>query len=126
MFYDNFIEICNENGVSPTRVLVALEISRGNLTRWKNGVEPRNEIKKKIADYFNIPIRSLGESEAEKHSDGSISQEELKRIISLMTQNEKAAIQLDDSLKIMNMIDKLNKQQREAITLLIQSMLTDK
>lgn len=50
MFYDNFIDLCETAGESPSRVLTALGISKGSLSRWKDGGEPLNETKKKIAD----------------------------------------------------------------------------
>lgn len=59
MFYDSFIALCEERGVSPSKVLDALGISRGGLFRWKNGGAPRNEYKKKIADYFGITVPEL-------------------------------------------------------------------
>jgi len=51
--------ICEDYGVSPSRVLTSLGISKGSLRNWKNGIEPLNETKKKIADYFGISVREL-------------------------------------------------------------------
>lgn len=59
MFYDGFSKTCNRFGVSPTKVLIALDISKSGLTRWKNGGSPTNETKKKIADYFGISVDEL-------------------------------------------------------------------
>lgn len=59
MFYDSFIYLCEQKGVSPTKVLDSLAISRGSLFRWRNGGSPRNEYKKKIADYFGITTLEL-------------------------------------------------------------------
>lgn len=59
MFYDGFSKTCNKFGVSPTKVLIALDISKSGLTRWKNGGSPTNETKKKIADYFDISVDEL-------------------------------------------------------------------
>lgn len=66
MFYDNFISLCEEAGVSPSRVLTNLSISKGSLSRWKNGGEPSNPNKKAIADYFGITVRQLMDGETEK------------------------------------------------------------
>jgi len=59
MFYDNYVKFCEEKGVSPSRVLVDLGISKGSLQRWKEGGQPRNECKKKLADYFGITVAAL-------------------------------------------------------------------
>ena len=59
MFYDNYSKICEIKGVSPTRVLNDLKISKSSYGHWKNGGEPLNETKKKIADYFGISVPEL-------------------------------------------------------------------
>lgn len=59
MFYDNFMSLCERDGVSPSKVLDSIPMSRGSLKRWRDGGEPLNEGKKKIADYFNISIAEL-------------------------------------------------------------------
>jgi transcriptional regulator with XRE-family HTH domain len=65
VFYDNFLRLCEDRGVSPTRVLTNLGISKGSLSRWRDGGEPLNETKKKIADYFGITVRQLMSGEIE-------------------------------------------------------------
>lgn len=49
MFYDNYLKICEERGVAPTRVLVDLGISKSAYGHWKNGGEPSNRTKPKTA-----------------------------------------------------------------------------
>lgn len=68
MLYDGFMRICEERGVSPSRVLSELNISRGSLGRWKEGGDALNETKKKIADYFGITIKQLMSGRIEKTS----------------------------------------------------------
>lgn len=65
MFYDNYLKICEARGVSPTRVLSDLGISKSSYGHWKNGGEPLNETKKKIADYFGITVSELISGEIE-------------------------------------------------------------
>lgn len=55
MFYDKLNELCKEHGVKMTNVVIELGMSQGNLSRWKNGVEPRDSIVQKFADYFSVP-----------------------------------------------------------------------
>jgi len=65
VFYDNYLKICEERGVAPTRVLVDLGISKSAISNWKNGGEPSNRTKKAIADYFGITVRQLMDGEIE-------------------------------------------------------------
>jgi transcriptional regulator with XRE-family HTH domain len=65
VFYDNYLKICEERGVAPTRVLVDLGISKSAISNWKNGGEPSNRTKKAIADYFGITVRQLMSGEIE-------------------------------------------------------------
>lgn len=59
MFYDKFLSLCEVNGISPSRALTDMGISKGSLSRWKEGGKPLNENKKLIADYFGISISEL-------------------------------------------------------------------
>lgn len=54
MFYDSLNGLCEQRGASTSKVLDELKMSRGSLFRWKKGGAPRNEYKKKIADYFGV------------------------------------------------------------------------
>lgn len=56
MFWQNFIKLCAERGLSPNAVARELSISSGAVTKWKNGTFPQNSTMKKIANYFNVPI----------------------------------------------------------------------
>lgn len=59
MFYERYIKLCEKNGVSPSRALTEMGISKGSLSRWKDGSKLLNENKKLIADYFGITISEL-------------------------------------------------------------------
>ena len=59
MFYSNLLRLCSERGISPSALLVHLGISKAGLKRWRDGTEPSNPIKKKLADYFGITVEEL-------------------------------------------------------------------
>jgi transcriptional regulator with XRE-family HTH domain len=61
MFYDNFLSMCENAGVSPSRALTDLKIGKGALKRWREGGEPTNPIAKKLADYFGVTVKELKE-----------------------------------------------------------------
>ncbi len=82
MFVKIFETICEANGVSPSRVLDLIGMNRSSYTGWKQGAEPTNETKKKIADYFGITVRQLMSGETEKASaDQAQADEELAELL---------------------------------------------
>ncbi|MBP1563710.1 MAG: helix-turn-helix transcriptional regulator [Oscillospiraceae bacterium] len=56
MFYDKFVELCNIKGEKPSPILKKLDISSGNLKRWKSGAGASPETLKSLSAYFGVPI----------------------------------------------------------------------
>lgn len=55
MFYNRLQELCKERGVALTNVVVdTLKMSRGNLSRWKNGAVPKGDTLSTLAEYFGV------------------------------------------------------------------------
>lgn len=66
MFWDTFIELCNQKDVKPNPVARSLGIPSGSVTDWKNGRTPRDTTLKKLADYFGVSVDYLlGKEEKE-------------------------------------------------------------
>lgn len=59
MFWNNFVNLCNNKGKSPNRVCADLGYSTAIATKWKNGAVPRDTTLKKIADYFDVTVDYL-------------------------------------------------------------------
>lgn len=59
VFYDRFIELCKERGVSPSAVMVAIGLNKSNATFWKKGSIPKGDTLRKLADYFGVSIDYL-------------------------------------------------------------------
>ena len=56
-FYGKVIMLCNEKGVSRTRMADDIGISRSTPKEWKDsGSTPRSDTVKKVADYFGVPV----------------------------------------------------------------------
>ena len=66
MFWENFVELCSQNGTSPNAVAAQLGKSSGSVTAWKNGTVPRETTLKKIADYFSVTVDRLIYDQKEK------------------------------------------------------------
>lgn len=57
MYYENFEYLCNKNGVKPSQVSKATNISTATLTSWKQGkYTPKPDKLELIADYFNVSL----------------------------------------------------------------------
>lgn len=66
MFYDNFLRLCNQKGVSPSAAVVEMGFQKSVVTRWKKSI-PTDENKLKIANYFGVSVDELiGNAENEK------------------------------------------------------------
>lgn len=60
MFYDSINKRCEERGISVSKMLLDIGMSKSTATKWKdNTYEPSNLAKKKIADYFGITVAEL-------------------------------------------------------------------
>lgn len=61
MFYDRFVQICSEHGVSPSRAAIEAGLSKSTVTKWKTtpDAEPTGAALKKLSDYFGITIAEL-------------------------------------------------------------------
>lgn len=111
MFYDNFIKQCELKGISPSRVLDSLIISRGSLGRWKNGGEPRNEAKKKIAEYFGITVAELVSGTKIENPGASDEVADLEK-----AKKEKPITNSDDGLEEnVRLFLKLDPDERKAV-----------
>lgn len=59
MFYDRFIELCNEKGIRPTPLVVGMGLSSSNVSQWKKGSTPRPEVLQRLAEYFGVSVSYL-------------------------------------------------------------------
>lgn len=59
MFKNNFIRLCNQKGVSPTTVCMAVGLSNATFSKWTEESVPRKATLMRIADYFGVTAESL-------------------------------------------------------------------
>lgn len=59
MFWKTFHCLCNNNNTTPSKVVAALKIAAGSITKWKNGATPSGKTLQKIADYFGVTVDYL-------------------------------------------------------------------
>ncbi len=56
MFWDHYVRLCADKGVSPSFVCKELSLSNATATHWKKGALPNSVTLQKIADYFGVSI----------------------------------------------------------------------
>ena len=60
MFYDRYVELCKQKGVTPTAAALEIGLSKATPTKWKrSGATPSGDNLKKIAAYFGITESEL-------------------------------------------------------------------
>jgi transcriptional regulator with XRE-family HTH domain len=59
MFFKQVEKLCQNKGISITKLISDIGLSCSNATYWKNGSIPRANTLKKISDYFNVTTESL-------------------------------------------------------------------
>ena len=67
-FWETLDQLCKTHNTSATSVVLALGMSKGNITRWKNNTLPNSDILMKLADYFSVSTDYLLGRESEKIS----------------------------------------------------------
>lgn len=74
MFYDKYVELCKQKGVTPTAAALEIGLSKATPTKWKrSGYTPSGDNLKKIAVYFGI-------TESELLSDEKIQLADTKQV----------------------------------------------
>ena len=68
MFYDNFINLCNKAGKSPSAIAEEMGYQRSVVTRWSKGTAPRRATLQRVADYFGVSISYFENNPNEKNS----------------------------------------------------------
>lgn len=66
MFKKIFIDLCNQNHISPSKVCRSVGIAPATFSCWTDESVPRRATLQRIADYFGVTTAYLlGETEAE-------------------------------------------------------------
>lgn len=65
VFYDRYMALCKEKGVSASYAAVEAGISKSLITKWKKNTSiiPSPEVLQKLAAYFNITVAVLLDEE---------------------------------------------------------------
>lgn len=68
LFYDRFIALCAQKGISASFVVQQIGLNKSSATYWKNGSIPKGDTLQKLADYFGVSVDYLIGTSEEKWS----------------------------------------------------------
>ena len=111
MFFDNFVKLCEENGVRPSRALTEAGVPKSAYSYWRteagagNDAKPTNQNAVKLAQYFNVTVDYLLTGN-QKENPPQQPQSEVD-----------AALE-----RIRKKLESMPKEQREALMNLIEKM----
>lgn len=97
MFYENYLRLCNDRGITPSAAAVDMGLTKAANTKWAAGKTPRDATLKKIADYFEVTIPYLigetddrGQKNSPMPSDGT--GDEMERYYALLSPENQAYV----------------------------------
>lgn len=111
MFFDNFVRLCEQKGVKPSRALTEAGVPKSAYSYWRteagagNDAKPTNQNAVKLAQYFNVTVDHLLTG-SQKENPPQQPQSEVD-----------AALE-----RIRRKLESMPKEQREALMNLIEKM----
>ena len=111
MFFDNFVRLCKQKGVKPSRALTEAGVPKSAYSYWRteagagNDAKPTNQNAVKLAQYFDVTVDYLLTGE-QKENPPQQPQSEVD-----------AAVE-----RIRRKLESMPKEQREALMSLIEKM----
>lgn len=90
MFYDKFIQLCNDRDERPTVVAVQIGLNKSSATAWKRGATPSDVTIARLAEHFGVPASYFKDdvsiSNAEEKTDVD---RELESLLRDLTDDDK-------------------------------------
>lgn len=111
MFFDNFVRLCEQKGVKPSRALTEAGVPKSAYSYWRteagagNDAKPTNQNAVKLAQYFDVTVDYLLTGN-QKENPPQHPQSEVD-----------AAVE-----RIRRKLESMPKEQREALMNLIEKM----
>lgn len=111
MFFDNFVRLCEQKGVKPSRALTEAGVPKSAYSYWRteagagNDAKPTNQNAVKLAQYFNVTVDYLltGNKKENPHqqpqSEVDAAVERIRRKLESMPKEQREAL--------MNLIEKM-------------------
>lgn len=86
-FYNNFVKLCKEKGLKPSRAGIEAGIPKQTVSNWKAGRKPSDTYITLLADYFGVPVSYFSEEtpETEKSPAPDKETEDFARYFAMLT-----------------------------------------
>lgn len=86
-FYNNFVNLCKEKGLKPSRAGIEAGIPKQTVSNWKAGRKPSDTYVAQLADYFGVPVSYFSEEdqETEKSPAPDKGTEDFARYFAMLT-----------------------------------------
>lgn len=111
MFFDNFVRLCEQKGVKPSRALTEAGVPKSAYSYWRteagagNDAKPTNQNAVKLAQYFDVTVDYLLTGNQKENppqqpqSEVDVAVERIKRKLESMPKEQREAL--------MNLIEKM-------------------
>lgn len=111
MFFDNFVRLCEQKGVKPSRALTEAGVPKSAYSYWRteagagNDAKPTNQNAVKLAQYFDVTVDYLLTGEQKENppqqpqSEVDVALERIRRKLESMPKEQREAL--------MNLIEKM-------------------
>ena len=111
MFFDNFVRLCEQKGVKPSRALTEAGVPKSAYSYWRteagagNDAKPTNQNAVKLAQYFDVTVDYLLTGNQKEHppqqpqSEVDAAAERIRRKLESMPKEQREAL--------MNLIEKM-------------------
>lgn len=78
VFYDIYVGLCNQKGISPSKAAELVGLSRTSVVKWKAGTIPSGATLNSLAQFFNVTVDYLmGNEQKEKPAQAQAENSEL-------------------------------------------------
>lgn len=86
-FYNNFVKLCKEKGLKPSRAGIEAGIPKQTVSNWKAGRKPSDTYIAQLADYFGVSASYFSEEtpETEKSPAPDRETEDFARYFAMLT-----------------------------------------
>lgn len=111
MFFDNFVRLCEQKGVKPSRALTEAGVPKSAYSYWRteagagNDAKPTNQNAVKLAQYFDVTVDYLltgnqkGNPPQQPQSEVDAALERIRKKLESMPKEQREAL--------MNLIEKM-------------------
>ena len=103
MFYDTYVELSKQKGLSPSGAADAIGINRATVTNWKkNGSKPSGDILDKVSKFFNVTVDYLltGEQKKAPSEEGATLSDEESAVIQAYRESQEVRQAIDAVVKL--------------------------